>query len=538
MTVFKWLAAASAVALLTGCGGGSGSGGSSAPPPPLALTVALSANSQSDAVTEGSTAKTITYTATYSANETFSTPVVGNVSFDKSIFSSVTVATGTAANSFTVTATTQPNLAGGTIASPITFQLCQDAACATPYSGASSTFTENLTVNLQEWAQFQRNASHNGFVHVTLDPTKFAAAWTWTIPVNGSQYNAINPVTTGGGLVYAVRDGYAFGTGSTYALNEKDGSVAWKSDLANLNSAGSASYDNGTVYVPTQNSNESSNIVAYNAKTGAFINQMPFGTQWATFISPTVYGGNVYFGGESTLYGFNPGTAATLWQSSIPSELFGRETPAADQNYVYYSTGVSYGSHPKMEILNRADGSLYAEISDPLGSWAGYEYFGSPMLGAANSLIAYSGEAGSGLALSSSEATTPRNLARFDVAAKTILWHTNSAYITTPAYANGVIYAAQNSPTQLDAISEADGSVLWSWTPPAGDSGFHNNIIVTDNLAFVSTDQNVYAIDLTTHKSVWSYKAAGKLSLSPNYILYISTGIGHSDGGLVAIKLK
>jgi outer membrane protein assembly factor BamB len=536
MKIIKWLGAAAMLGGLTACGGGSG-GASSAPTPPLALTVSLSSSSQADTVTEGSTSATINFTATYSANESFSTPVVATVVYDNTVYSSVTVTNGTGANSFNITATTLPNLSGGTIASPITVKLCQDAACANAYAGATSSFTENLTVNLLEWAQFQRNAAHNGFVHVSLDPTKFAADWTWTIPSDGNQYNAINAVVTGNGLVYASRDAY-FLTGSVYALNEKDGSVAWKSDVPNLHSEGSVTYDNGTVYLPEQDASETTNIMALSAKDGTFINKSQFYTQWANFVSPTVYAGNIYFGGESTLVGLTPITGTNLWQSNIPSDLFGLETPAVDQNYVYYSTGAAYGSNSKIEILNRADGSLYAQITDPLGNWNGYEYYGAPILGAANSLIAYSGEAGTGLALSSSETYTSRNLARFDVAAKSLLWHTANAYITTPAYAAGVIYAAQNSPLRFDAISEADGSVLWSWTPPAGDTSFHNNIIVTDNLAFVSTDQNVYAIDLTTHKSVWSYKAAGKLSLSPNYILYISTGIGHSDGGLVAIKLK
>jgi outer membrane protein assembly factor BamB len=537
MKVFRLLAAASMLALLAGCGGGGSSGGGSTQEQPLVLTVSLSASSQTDETIEGATAKEITYTVTYSANRSFTTPVIAIADYDKAVFSSVTATAGSTANSFTITATTLPNLSGGTIASPITVKLCKDAGCANVYAGATTSFTENMTVNLQEWAQFQRNAAHNGFVHVTLEPTKFTAGWTWTIPTDGNQYNAINAVTTGNGMVYATRDGY-FLTGAIYALNENDGSVVWKSNVPNLHSEGSATYDNGTLYVPTQDASEASNIMAFNAKNGTFINKATFYTQWANFISPTAFGGNIYFSGESTLVGLSPITGTSLWQTNIPSSLYGLETPAADEKYIYFSTGASYGGNSKIEILNRADGSLYGEITDPLGAYNGYEYYGAPILGASNSLIAYSGEASTGLALSSSETYASRNLARFDVAAKSLLWHTTNAYITTPAYANGVIYAAQNSPLRFDAISETDGSVLWSWTPPAGDSAFHNNIIVTDNLAFVSTDQNVYAIDLTSHKSVWSYKAAGKLSLSPNYILYISTGIGHSDGGLVAIKLK
>jgi len=79
---------------------------------------------------------------------------------------------------------------------------------------------------------------------------------------------------------------------------------------------------------------------------------------------------------------------------------------------------------------------------------------------------------------------------------------------------------------------------LWSWTPPTADTSFHRNIVVTRNLAFVSTDANVYAIDLNTHQAVWQYGKPGMLAISAASILYIATGATVSDGNLVAIKLK
>jgi len=126
----------------------------------------------------------------------------------------------------------------------------------------------------------------------------------------------------------------------------------------------------------------------------------------------------------------------------------------------------------------------------------------------------------------------------YNISAKTIAWRSANAYLTHPAIANGVIYAARNSPATLDAMSEADGHILWSWTPPAGNTSFHRNTVVTNNLVFVSTDANVYAIDLNTHQAVWQYAKPGMLAISGSSILYIATGATISDGNLVAIKLK
>ena len=90
----------------------------------------------------------------------------------------------------------------------------------------------------------------------------------------------------------------------------------------------------------------------------------------------------------------------------------------------------------------------------------------------------------------------------------------------------------------MDAIDEASGKVLWSWTPPGAGEAFHRNIIATRNLLFFSTDQQVYALDLASKKVVWTYPQPGMLALSANRTLYIATGARESDGKLVAIRLK
>lgn len=79
---------------------------------------------------------------------------------------------------------------------------------------------------------------------------------------------------------------------------------------------------------------------------------------------------------------------------------------------------------------------------------------------------------------------------------------------------------ANNRPLRLEARSEADGSLLWSWMPPqAGDTGFVSEVLLTNTMIFVSTNLAVYGIDMTTHDLVWSYPLPGRLALSANGIL-------------------
>jgi outer membrane protein assembly factor BamB len=84
----------------------------------------------------------------------------------------------------------------------------------------------------------------------------------------------------------------------------------------------------------------------------------------------------------------------------------------------------------------------------------------------------------------------------------------------------------------VEARNEADGALLWIWVPPEGTAS--GPIVVTDNLAFVSTSANTYAIDLASHRQVWSYPAAGSLALSSQGILFIARG----DGRVSAVAMR
>ena len=98
-----------------------------------------------------------------------------------------------------------------------------------------------------------------------------------------------------------------------------------------------------------------------------------------------------------------------------------------------------------------------------------------------------------------------------------------------------------NNPVRLEARAEADGTLLWSWVPPqAGDTAFVSETLLTNTLIFVSTNLATYAIDTTTHQTVWSYPLIGKLALSRSRILYIEgqrsqTGV---PGTLTAINVN
>jgi outer membrane protein assembly factor BamB len=194
---------------------------------------------------------------------------------------------------------------------------------------------------------------------------------------------------------------------------------------------------------------------------------------------------------------------------------------------------------PSLFVFDKSTGAPVVTITDPFSTGLnGYSNFSAPMLTPSGNAIVFSGGGFSGRAASSSEQYESRVLVCYDVANGTYLWRSANAYLTHPAIANGVVYAARNAPPTLDALSETDGHLLWSWTPAADTDDFHRNIVVSRNLVFVSALSGVYAIDLATHQQVWQYPESGMLAISGKANLYIVTGATLSDGRLIAIKLQ
>ncbi|HNI34437.1 MAG TPA: hypothetical protein PLV93_03505 [Microthrixaceae bacterium] len=103
-----------------------------------------------------------------------------------------------------------------------------------------------------------------------------------------------------------------------------------------------------------------------------------------------------------------------------------------------------------------------------------------------------------------------------------------------PAYHDSVLYIANNNPLRLEARAEADGTLLWSWTPPlAAERRFVSEVLLTDNLVFVSTNATTYAIDRQTRLPVWSHPLSGKMALSRQGVLYLQ-----GETTLVAVNLR
>jgi hypothetical protein len=421
----------------------------------------------------------------------------------------------------TSTAATTAEYSGGA-----TLKLCSDSACSNvqPVSSVSVNYdirvmspTSNwpgdnptaLTAwaNVPDWQTFQGNSAHTGFVPVTISPDQLITRWQHGVTTNQYFNSLVNlaTVTTNNGMYYIA------GGNALEARKELDASLVWRYDFSGLEfpSVNPPAVSNGIVYIAA-GQQSSTYLFAFDAISGSLIFKSQMSSQWENYLAPTIGPQGVYTnaGTYGGIYGFAPAGQQLFF---TPLDQQSAWTPAADQNTVY----AYFGS--RLTLVDPLTGQVKGSIVDPTFTNYIYVVGGSVVLGAANSAFAaaYDNSWLNGGGIGNS-------LLHFNTQALTVDWQSAGDYPATPAYNSGVLYAVNNNPVQLEARSETDGSLLWSWVPPAsGDVGFKSEVLLTKNLAFVSTNLSTYAVDLTTHKAVWSYPVTGNLALSSKGVLYL-----------------
>jgi hypothetical protein len=407
-----------------------------------------------------------------------------------------------------------------------TLKLCRDSDCnnVQPVSSVSTNYDirvmsptsnwpgDNQTAltawtNVPDWQTFQGNSAHTGFVPVTISPDQLITRWQHGVTTNQYFNSLVNlaTVTTNNGMYYIA------GGNALEARKELDASLVWRYDFSGLAfpSANPPAVSNGIVYIAA-GQQSSTYMFAFDAISGSLIFKSQMSSQWENYLAPTIGPDGVYtnagiYGG---MYGFAPAGQQLFF---TPLDQQSAWTPAADKDTVY----AYFGS--RLSLVDPLTGQVKGSIVDPTFTNYIYVVGGSVVLGAANSAFAaaYDNSWLSGGGIGNS-------LIHFNTQALTVDWQSAGDYPATPAYNFGVLYAVNNNPLRLEARSETDGSLLWSWVPPSsGDVGFKSEVLLTKNLAFVSTNLSTYAVDLTTHKTVWSYPVTGNLALSSNGVLYL-----------------
>lgn len=283
-------------------------------------------------------------------------------------------------------------------------------------------------------------------------------------------------------------------------------------------------YGDGTIYLTT-GGHADSYLYAFDAAAGALRFQTPYVSQWSRYYAPVVYGGDVYApGGEgSGVYAYDGTSGAVLWFAEV--NQYDEWTPAVDETHVYAYTG-EYD--PKLSAFDRRTGTVAFEIPDPGFVWDGWSMNEAAVLGSRADVLAVNGG----------------RLISFDLARRSIGWQVAGEFSGQVSVAQGTVYAVNGG--RVEARSEADGRLLWSWAPPARNPELRleEPMIVTKSHVLVSCETFditgfnpsgvTCAVGLASHETEWSLEYAGFLALSKSGRLFIAT----RGGQLVAVDVK
>lgn len=524
MRIHRWIWLAALTVHLAGCGGGGGSssGGGGGGPPPSATITSAALNRMVVAGT--SVHATVTLSLNFTPTGTFKVQVPSS---PPTPFQPDVTIVSSSGGTYTLDVVTSSAAAAAHYSGNATLNLCADANCKSKQ--AVSTVTLPYTVDVladsntwlgdhqtplsalagaPDWSTFQGNSAHTGFVPVNLDADTVTTRWRIAGMGGISGFTGMpQTVATSGGSFFVS------GAQMLSARRESDASVIWSYDFSGLQypSANPPAVSGGTVYVAA-GQQSSTFLFAFDAAGGSLVFKSPMASQWEHYLAPAVgpfgvytnsgtYGGLYAFAQSGDSLFFKPDAQTSLW------------SPAVDANAVYVYTG------GQLSVIDPVTGATRVVILDPTFTNYTYEIDGSPVLG--DSGLVFAANYINSLLNGGSIGNT---LTAFDVTHGTIAWQVAGDYPSTPAYQAGRLYAANERPLRLEVRTATSGALEWSWVPPASaDTDFVSEVLVTNNLLFVSTNHALYALDLASHQVAWSYPESGHLALSANGVLYLQS---------------
>ena len=373
-----------------------------------------------------------------------------------------------------------------------------------------------------DWTMFQGNASHTGYVPVTLAPLTFRESYAVKL-----SDTALNAVACAGDWVFVTNHAY-YTPSMLFEVNPRGGRQ-WEYSFGSIYGVNSPAYDKGKVFVQTSGHSDAY-LYAFDYKEGALDIRMRIEDQWSTYYSPTIYDDIIYTPGGyyHGVYALCPYDRLRPYVWITPLQTCESWTPAVDNDHIY-AFSYEVEGFPYLTVLDRATGLVDFEIPDTghnaSGFWLGAQ---APVIGSRGNILA----------------TNFHRLLSFDLDSRSLAYGITEDFYGQVTLANGTLYVKNGE--RIDARAEADGTLLWTWSPPAEDPAWlaEEAMLATDNLLFVSCAKpdyspatyvgKTFAVDLVTHQTVWTYDLGGHLALSASGSLIIAA----PNGTLAAIKVK
>ncbi|HEY3644463.1 MAG TPA: PQQ-binding-like beta-propeller repeat protein [Gammaproteobacteria bacterium] len=521
------------LSFLAACGGGSGSGSGS---PTSTLKLTASPSHFTGTLVQGLVSQ---YQITGAATGSTTGNVFQLLTDDGGTFADLRVDADLGNGDFQAHFDNRDDLPVGGRKGNLKLQFCADAACAKVYTSFTISYefevlaAKHLTslsplAGAADWQTDQGGVGHTGYVPVTLHASDFTPRWLTKVSRDAGCSGYAEAVTDSSLQRVYIKGTQSNGQGSGIsAYDETDGSRAW---TRNIGSDGCTPFDplgnpgvfNHVVYAAygVQSSSIGEKLYGLDAQTGSVVlTGGSFGTCFNGCApgAPVVAGTSLFVGfgsagtcahvngaGGEPVVAVDTGTGNELWNSPTVSGC--GVSPALDGTDLYYY--VPGKASDGFTAVDQATGTLAFSVPRVFAGEGG--------------TAALDGNGGALVAIDSGLADG--TLERVDLASHARDWQNTGGDGDQLAVAQGVVYGCNDivSPTVMEAHSLSTGKVVWAWQPSVTDTaGDCRGAIVTKDLLFVSTAERVYAVDLKTHTSVWSYPLGGTLSISPSGILYI-----------------
>ncbi len=442
---------------------------------------------------------------------------------------------------YELTLRTKDDLASGDYIGNITVKLCKDINCSSEHSGSpwsipidvkveSHTNLTPLTAitNYNGWQTYQSNNAHTGYIPVVLDPNKFTLRWLWKSDENTQLYKGA--VANGSFFTIENKGGLNENDRNILAISEETGSLLWQEILNSELAPSGITINEDTVILSRLVDGVGQHYSGYDTALGSL--QFDFYINSYTLrYAPLVNSGQLFYAGiveqQLSLSSVNLNSETTNWATSLSKEFPANYVPAFFNDSIYY-----YDSG--LVVLDNATGSITANIPDSNVSNNNLDYT-SPVV------------AENGNAIILTRGLTPR-LSVYDVANQSLLWSLENNYIHNPitdhesVYTTSLTTDGSQDYITVDSLSLITGANEWSKNVSIRHSGVVDitlNMLVTDNILFLSTSENVFAINIDNQEVIWNYPFGGKLSLSENGVLYIERveSYGDSTNKLAAVNV-
>jgi outer membrane protein assembly factor BamB len=371
-------------------------------------------------------------------------------------------------------------------------------------------------VGASDWEGVAGNAAHTGAVAASLDVGKFTPRWTQTY----SSSMTLDGLAAANGQVYlrqsetVTADGKTTYRSALLALSEHDGTQQWRYEGVD-ESVLSAPGVQGRLLVSVDNLDK---LLSFDAVTGQKQHESALPNNgiaaFRSGLAPTLWAGNAYIGRANDVVAADAPSTRTRWSTSLGAsapKLDVRWVPAVNDDMVF-----AFGD-AQLSVYRSADGIKLFDVAifGPQDSGVDTSLSESPVIVDAKQVLLLDRPGSDVYRIDNS-------LSLVDLDTRTVRWTLKGRFTTPAVVGGGMVYIGNMASLQMEARRVSDGSLAWSWPlSSVQERRFGRDLILTNNLLFVSGDRKTYAIDLNTHQAVWNFPMAGELALSPNGVLYI-----------------